>query len=85
MKKDFLVIICPNMELVKEFLERTAQSLLGCEIITYPNIPFIVVKSSVKRIEDLKTYIFLISILEKEFINNIVWLERSDLVERHNV
>jgi hypothetical protein len=85
MKKDFLVIICPNMELVKEFLERTAQSLLGCEIITYPNIPFIVVKSSVKRIEDLKTYIFLISILEKEFINNIVWLERSDLIERHNV
>ena len=85
MKKDFLVIICPNMELVKEFLERTAQSLLGCEIITYPNIPFIVVKSSVKRIEDLKTYVFLISILEKEFINNIVWLERSDLIERHNV
>jgi len=82
MKKDFLVIICPNMELVKEFLERTAQSLLGCEIITYPNIPFIVVKSSVKRIEDLKTYVFLISILEKEFINNIVWLERSDLVEK---
>jgi len=82
MKKDFLVIICPNMELVKEFLERTAQSLLGCEIITYPHIPFIVVKSSVKRIEDLKTYVFLISILEKEFINNIVWLERSDLVEK---
>lgn len=85
MKKDFLVIIFSSMGLVKEFLERTAQSLLGCEIITYPNIPFVVVKSSEKRIKDLKTYVFLVSILEEEFISNIVWLEKSDLIERHNV
>lgn len=80
MKSASLAIICSDMTVMKEFLERTSEFFIGSQVISYPNIPFLKINSSPERIEKLKTYLLLISILEDDFINKILFFGKEDFV-----
>lgn len=79
MKVLSLAVVCSDMTVMKEFIGRTSNFFVGSNVISYDDIPFLIVKGKKERIETLKTFLFLISILEKEFIGKILWFERDDL------
>jgi hypothetical protein len=78
-EKDWLVIVTSDMLKMDEIFGRVCKTMEGSYIHRDLNIPYMIIKSSKKKIENIKQWLIILGMTDYDYIGKVNWIDRRDL------